>query len=139
MTENQRPTLAERIATAGITITSEQVPAPEDGEWSTLPGSTHWTVTLANPATDGILTTEYHMGSLLTGEPAAVDVLDNLTSDAAGYDEADGFEDWARTYGYDTDSRAAEDDYRATGERAETLRAFLGEDFAAFLYETEGQ
>lgn len=137
MTENQRPTIAERIATAGITIASEQVPAPENGEWSKLPGSTHWTVTLTNPATTETLTTEYHMGSLLTGEPDAADVLDALTSDAAGWEQADGFEDWAREYGHDTDSRAAEADYRATGERAGILWTFLGEDYTAFLFETE--
>jgi hypothetical protein len=138
MPENH-PTLAQRIAAAGITIASEQVPAPEDGEWSKLPGSTHWTVTLTNPATGETITTEYHMGSLLTGEPEAQDVLGSLVSDAAGYDCADSFEDWATEYSYDTDSRAAEADYHATGGRAAALAVFLGEDFSAFLYETEGQ
>lgn len=136
MTENQRPTLAERIATAGITMTSKQVPAPVNGtEWDRT--ASHWTVTLTNPVTGETLTTEYHMGVLLTGEPDAAEVLDALVSDATGYDNADGFEDWAREYGYDPDSRAAEADYRSEGKRAETLRAFLGEDFRAFAYETE--
>ena len=58
--------------------------------------------------------------------PEAVDVLASLFMDSSVID-APGFEDWAREYGYDTDSRSAEATYRQCLEHALKLRAALGD------------
>lgn len=57
-------------------------------------------------------------------EPAQV--LDALISDANAYDEAQSFEDFCATFGYDEDSRKAEKLYRECGEISKKLAAFLG-------------
>ena len=75
----------------------------------------------------------YSMGAAHKSPPTLPDVLDNLASDASGYDAARGFEDWASEYGYDTDSRKAERVYRAVEAQATKLRAFLGDDLYAVL------
>lgn len=75
----------------------------------------------------------YSMGSAHTAPPTLDDVLDNLAVDSSGYDTARGFEDWADSYGYDTDSRRAERIYRAVERQAEKLREFLGDDLYAVL------
>lgn len=69
-----------------------------------------------------------------TTKPTAVDVMDCLCSDAAGIENARGFEDWAADLGYNTDSRRAEAVYKRCGELANELRAFLGNDFETFLW-----
>ena len=53
-------------------------------------------------------------------------VLDALVSDASAYDQADSFEDFCEEFGYDTDSRKAEQSYRQCGEISKKLAAFLG-------------
>jgi hypothetical protein len=58
--------------------------------------------------------------------PDTCNVLYGLISDADVLD-AGGFEDWAANYGYDTDSRKAEDLYRQCLETALKLRNHLGE------------
>lgn len=69
--------------------------------------------------------------------PELEDVLDCLASDAAGYANAQDFEDWASEYGYDTDSRKAEETYNTIGEQADDLRNLLGEEaFETLLWET---
>lgn len=59
-------------------------------------------------------------------KPDPVDVLYSLTMDSGVLDYA-GFEDWASEYGYDTDSRQAENVYHACLEIALKLRADIGE------------
>lgn len=82
------------------------------------------------------LTTPYKMGTGHGGDaPDRETVLDSLCSDAAGADQT--FEDWASDYGYDTDSRKAEAVYRAVVAQTKKLRAFLGDKFDAYVYETE--
>lgn len=58
--------------------------------------------------------------------PDAVDVLWSLTQDSNVLD-AGGFEEWAREYDYDTDSRQAEATYRACLDIALKLRAAIGD------------
>jgi hypothetical protein len=60
-------------------------------------------------------------------EPDPCDVLYSLASDSDVLD-AGGFEEWAREFGYDTDSRSAEAIYRACLEIALKLRVGLGDD-----------
>lgn len=83
------------------------------------------------------LTVPFGMGPALTHEPTAAEVLDCLVSDAAGYDNARDFSDWASEYGYSEDSRKAEQTYRIIGNQSAELRAFLGDKYEAYLYETE--
>lgn len=58
--------------------------------------------------------------------PALRDVLYALVSDASVLDYP-SFEEWASEFGYDTDSRKAEQTYRACMEIALQLRAMLGD------------
>lgn len=69
--------------------------------------------------------------------PELADVLDNLASDAAGYENARSFEDWASDYGYDTDSRKAERIYSEIKKQVSELRRLLGADYEKVLFEIE--
>lgn len=96
-------------------------------------GSTHWKVTLRRKGKR--LTVPYSMGPALCREPTADDVLQDLFSDACGYENAGGdFEAWCSEYGYDADSRKAERTFRAVETQTEKLRQFLGEDYEKALY-----
>jgi hypothetical protein len=59
--------------------------------------------------------------------PVASDVIRSVMLDSSAMDYG-CFEDWARNYGYDTDSRAAEAIYRLCLQRAVRLRANLGKE-----------
>src|SRR4051812_7060666 len=61
------------------------------------------------------LTTYFSQGYGISGAPEVQDVLDCLASDAAGYEGARSFEEWCGDYGYDTDSRKAEQTYKTVG------------------------
>lgn len=84
-----------------------------------------WEVTLVTPT--GRMTTQYrsdvgHRREGLAVDPDLADVLHCLLSDgdACHY----SFEEWCDSYGYDTDSRAAERTYLAcvaTGEKLSSL------------------
>lgn len=60
-------------------------------------------------------------------KPDAKDVIRSVMLDSSALDYG-CFEDWARDYGYDTDSRAAEAIYRLCLQRAVMLRANLGKE-----------
>ena len=81
------------------------------------------------------LTVPFGMGYGLSNEPTAQDVLESLLSDASSADQ--DFEDWCGEYGYDTDSRKAERTYDQVRHLTGKLRQFLGDDFDAYLYETD--
>jgi hypothetical protein len=71
-------------------------------------------------------------------EPTVEEVLDCLSSDAAGIENASNFEDWCSEYGYDTDSRSAEKTFKACEHSAKRLRNFLGDDlYDQLLWHTE--
>lgn len=53
-------------------------------------------------------------------------VIDSLVCDGWGYQNVDGFEDWADEYGYDADSRKAEKVYQAVGKIAQDFITFIG-------------
>jgi hypothetical protein len=76
-------------------------------------------------------------GNLRAGSPIlpdAADVVYSLCMDGGAIDCA-GFEDWAREYGYDVDSRKAESDYRICLDIGLKLRAALGESMLSKLRE----
>lgn len=58
--------------------------------------------------------------------PELADVLNSLRLDAEGIENARNFEEWAGEYGYDTDSRKAEETYRDCQKMAGKLARFLG-------------
>ncbi len=70
--------------------------------------------------------------------PPLTDVLDCLADDCAGYENARCFEDFAREYGYDTDSRKAERIYRACGAQHQALESVFGRTVLhELMFETE--
>jgi hypothetical protein len=84
------------------------------------------------------LTTFFSMGLAHEGkEPQIEEVLDCLASDASGYENAQGFEDWCNEYGYSTDSKTAEKIWKAVEKGAKKLKNFLGDEYKSLLWETE--
>lgn len=67
-------------------------------------------------------------------KPALRDVLYSLSMDADAI-EYPSFEEWASNFGYETDSRKAENIYRTCLEIALKLRAAIGDDGLAKLRE----
>ena len=132
-------TLERLIAEDGITAVARFVAPP--------PGSVddHWRVTLACARTGQSMTVPFSTGPALRAEmvdgPSAADVLECLLSDAAGWLNADGFDDWARDYGMDFEygggahmqARRTYDNIRA---QVDGLRLLLGELFEDYVWET---
>jgi hypothetical protein len=75
----------------------------------------------------------FSQGSTHTSPPTLGDVLRCVCDDAAGYENAGSFEDWAGEYGYEVDSRSAEKIYRAVKRQAEQLKRVLGQDNYDYL------
>lgn len=99
-------------------------------------GAQHYLVTLR--AGRFSMRVPFSQGSAHTTPPTAADVLDCLASDAAGFENARSFEEWASEYGYDTDSRKAEKTYKIVAKQAAKLRAMLGQDnYETLLWNTE--
>ena len=89
--------MTERVTLDGITAESKPIGRPDDGfdaNW--------YQVTLAYAGRTMI--TNFGMGYGLTGYPVAAEVVNSLVSEAAGYENAQDFSDWASEYGYDEDS-----------------------------------
>jgi hypothetical protein len=84
------------------------------------------------------MTVPFGMGSALTDEPNAADVINCLASDAATFENARSFEEWASELGFDSDSRRAYAIYQQTETQTTELRGFLGEQYDAYLWDTEG-
>ena len=154
MSEEREPIkLADFITTHGLTMTAQRIKErpdkakpkdPKEAQWEWE--ASHWLLTISKggngtgkgPET-GTLTTYYSMGSAHKGKPDLAGVLDNLASDAAGWENARTFEEWAGEYGYDTDSLAAEKIFNACGTLVEQLKELLGDSDAydTLLYHTE--
>lgn len=101
--------------------------ADENPHMDDMPaGSSHYSCTFTVDGQDGSLTIPFSMGPAHTDEPDIGNVLDALTSDASGFENAPTFEDWAGEYGYDTDSRKAEKTFRAVKEQSERFMRFVG-------------
>lgn len=73
-------------------------------------------------------------GYLRLAPPHPAEVLYCICSDYAVMDYS-SFEDWANSYGYDTDSRKAERIYRECLEQALKLKSILGPNVIAELQE----
>lgn len=126
-TTNDRPILLGREP---ITMTCRRVDRNPDMEDSA--DMTHWRCALYFQGRRMSVT--FSMGQSHKGRPPRIgEVLDCLRLDAAGYENAGGFEQWAPEYGYDTDSRKAERIYRNVARRVGKLGDLLGARFADFL------
>ena len=123
-------TMQQFVQQHGITIAVRLI--DENPHMTDMPaGSTHWKCTLRHQGRQ--LTASFSQGPAISQEPTADDVLGCLASDAAGFDSADGFEDWASGYGYDTYSRKAERTYNLVKTSAGKLRRFLGDLYQSAL------
>jgi hypothetical protein len=124
-------TMRERVEQDDITAEAEWSDSPpswahgerERGDW--------YRVTLKRGSRR--LTVPFTIGK---GPPEAADVLNALADDAATWDNANGFEDWAGELGFNARSRAAKATYRRVEALTAKLRAFLGDQYDDYLYET---
>jgi len=99
-------------------------------------GSRHFKVTLLRAGRQ--MTIHFSMGPAHTKEPTVEDVLNCAAMDAAAYENATSFEDWASEYGFDTDGRKAETTYRAVKKQTAKLAKFLTVDqYNTLLWDTE--
>jgi hypothetical protein len=112
----------------------------------------HWKVTLVRRDAPRVRGSWEYQGKILAKmtltfsqgyghngeEPELGDVLDCLSSDAAGLANAQDFEEWCSEFGYDPDSRKAYKTYTAVEHQASRLQTFLGDDaYDALLWHTE--
>ena len=74
---------------------------------------------------------DYWMGQAHTDEPTVDGVLDCLLSDAQGGEQS--FEDFCSEFGYDTDSRKAENIWKACTITTKRMKHLLGADYETFL------
>jgi hypothetical protein len=130
-------TIAEFVKTYHIRMTAMRAQSnPNMPDSSSM---NHWKCILRRPS--HTLTVFFSMGLGHNGkEPAAEDVLDCLASNAASIDNARGFEDWCADFGYDTDSRKAENTFKTCEHQASRLKTFLESHlYNELLYSTERQ
>lgn len=133
-TEKQPQTIARFLDSIQITMTCERASCNPNMD---MPGGSHWTCTFNRP--DGRwLHTPFSQGSAHRAEPTREEVMDCLASDAAGFENAQDFEDWASEYGYDEDSRKAYATFEAVEESAGELKAFLDDsEYQTLLWDVE--
>lgn len=127
--------LINRLGITAEAVMVDSNPYLADDEWGAA--ADHWRVTLKRHNPRRQITVYFSMGPALACEPQADDVLDSLASDAAGFENARDFEDWAAEYGYDTDSREAERTYRIIERQASRLQRFMGDEYETLLWDTE--
>lgn len=85
-----------------------------------------YTLRLTNGGLGTWMTLPWKQGVGITRDPEVVTVFDVMIRDAWGYENADGFEDWAMEYGYNVDSREAERIYGTVKELANDFLDFIG-------------
>ncbi len=130
-------TLRQFIASHNVRMTADWADSNPHMSGGMPNGSSHYKCTLRCGRRQ--MTVYFSQGPAICREPTVEDVLDCIASDAAGFENAGSFEDWAGDYGYDTDSRSAEKTYRVIETQARKLRQLLyTEDaYKALLFDTE--
>lgn len=121
-------TYQEFIAREKLTMTASRVKANPNMDADNMH---HWLCLIAvrgETRENYMWPVYFSMGFGLKGAPELAQVLECLASDAAGYENARDFEDWAETYGYDTDSRKAEQTYNTIWEQITAMQDYLGTD-----------
>lgn len=121
--------LEEFIQQRGIGFTCETVYTRPDGLMDDLAFHYKCRITQGKRG----FTLYFSQGSGHSAAPTASDVLSCIADDAASFENARDFEDWATEYGFDTDSRKAEKIFRITKRQSETLRRVLGDDTYNYL------
>lgn len=87
-----------------------------------------WTCTIEYNGNE--MTVPFYKGSGHYGaEPELEEVLNCLFQDAYSVINARDFEDWANEFGYDTDSRQAENTYNECIKIANQLNELFGSEF----------
>lgn len=128
-------TLDQRIRDARISITVGPAKRTRDDD-----GWEHDAYRVQLTRKGQTIRVPFRKGTGHNGNPPQVEeVLEALVSDASGVENALSFEEWADEYGYDTDSRKAETTYRAVVRQTEKLRLLLGDEYEAFLWETDDE
>lgn len=126
-----------------LTMDYERVdsnPMMNDPEWVSKALPRHYKITLSRRVMGETLTmtSYFSQGGGIRHDPKIEDVLDCLASDASGLDHPATFEEWAADYGYDPDSRRAEQIFNNCVEQTARFKAFLGEDaLETLLYHVE--
>lgn len=133
MNETQTRTLADRIEEDSIGCTVRSVPR-NPGMVDMPIGSSHWFVKMIRQGKPFSVT--FSMGPAHKGRlPTTEEVLECVLDDASGAEES--FENWCADLGFDSDSRRAERLYKACVAQTSRLRAWLGDDFDSYVYETD--
>lgn len=82
----------------------------------------------------------YSQGPGIANEPTTADALNAVALDAACVANGQSFEDFCLDLGFDTDSRRAEQTYRACLRTAASLERLLGtRDYETLLWSVERQ
>jgi hypothetical protein len=137
--------MSERIRRNRITAKAAQRREPPsyiDWNGHELGGTVWWDVTLSIGRGEDRrqLTVPFGLGPAFMGKPPdALHVLSCLCEDAAGWENADGFEDWAREYGSagDGSDSANTQLYQRVTDGVKRLRRFLGEAYEDYVWDTE--
>ena len=140
------PTLDEFIAANNLVVDVERAsdnPNMERDDWSRT--ARHWRVTIKSADNDAeSLQVPFSQGSAHTEPPTLADVLDCVSSDAAGVENAQGFDDWASELGFfpmesSEDYKRAMAAWEAIQRQTGELRALLGDEATeALLWDTDG-
>lgn len=126
-------TLADFIASAGVTMTAERTDS--NPHMADSDNMDHWKCVIK--AGRSRMTTYFSMGYGHKGvAPTLANVLSCLADDASSTQGS--FEDWCSELGFDADSRKAERTYKAVERNAEKLRTLLGDSaYETLLYGTD--
>lgn len=142
----KQQTLQQFIDKHALKFTAEWVSARPDG---LMPESaSHYkckisasrltTIGKASKVTCKAMTVYFSMGAAHASEPTFAQVLDYLASEASTYENANGFEDWARDLGYDEDSSKAKSIWKAIQRGSKRLQDVLGNvAYRELLWNTE--
>lgn len=127
----------------GITIDAQPIPDrpdrediddPKEREWNDT--AFHWKIAVKRGRKK--FPVFWSSGSAAPEAPTAEEVLDNLASDATGFENNPTFVEWAQEYGYDPDSRRAEKIHKAVEEISRKLKNLLGDElYKKLIWETE--
>ena len=124
------------IASKGVrrTYTTDEGRKTDEGGWDHFA----WTVTLANRDKTAVYAFPFMQGTAHTKPPTTADLVSSLLLDAQTVMHSDGFEDWARGFGYDSDSTKARATFDEIGRNNDRLRKLFGTaNLEALLDEAE--
>lgn len=130
--ERRGPSLATRMSDVGLRMRVRFIRRGPRRGWHREQEVDQWLCTLSLDGRQ--IGVEYSLG-MAHGQrqPRKAEVVGCVLDDIRGLDDCQGFEDWAATYGYDPDSRAAEATFRAVEAQRGRVAYLLGPHFETFL------